>query len=83
MRSAVVAALIVVAGCKPVAHGAYWEADIEAKFKEQGRDARVECPERIPLGKVEDNHFQCVIIWQQGRTPVTVQLDEAGGWKIE
>lgn len=84
MRSAVIAALVVLAGgCKTVAHGDYWEADIEAKLKEQGRDARVECPARIPLGRVEDNHFQCVIVWQQGRTPVTVQLDDAGGWKIE
>jgi hypothetical protein len=83
VRSVVVAALVAIAGCKTVAHGDVYEADIEAKLKEQGRDARVECPARIPLGRVEDNHFQCVIVWQQGRTPVTVQLDASGGWKIE
>lgn len=83
MRRLVVAVLVVAAGCKTVAHGDYWEADIEAKLKEQGKDARVECPARIPLGVVKANHFECVIIWQQGRTPVTVQLDDKGGWQIE
>jgi hypothetical protein len=82
-RLAVVALVIAAAGCKTVAHGDYWEDDIEAKLKEQGKNARVECPARIPLGVVEDNHFECVIVWQQGRTPVTVQLDDKGGWKIE
>jgi hypothetical protein len=75
-------ALAALAGCKTVAHGDVYEADIKAALAKQGREAEVQCPDRIRLGTVRENHFDCVIVWQSGETPVSVQLDAKGGWKL-
>jgi hypothetical protein len=84
VRSALLLLMLAVAGCKTVAHGDFYEAEIKDALAKQGRDdAEVRCPDRIPLGTVPENHFDCVIVWKDGETPVRVQLDAKGGWRLK
>lgn len=79
-----VIALVGLAACKTVAKGEIYEDMIRARLVEVGeKDADVDCPDELPLGRVVDNHFDCVLIKGGGRTPVTLQIGAAfNDWKL-
>ena len=76
-----VVALAAFAGCKTVARGEIWEDAIEEQLKEAGKDADVDCPDAIPLGRVAENQFECEITWRGGVTRVLVRVNEKLGWE--
>ena len=78
------AAVVAAAGCKTVAHGDVYEGLIEAQLEAEGKPAEVECPDRIPLGRISENHFACVLVWQRStQIPVLIALDDKGGWHMQ
>jgi hypothetical protein len=78
--------LAVVLGsvaCDTVARGDVFEEQIEAAEKAKGNTVEVRCPDKIPLGRIEDNHFECDVDIGMSTVVVTVKLDEKGNlaWK--
>ncbi|MBP9205839.1 MAG: DUF4333 domain-containing protein [Kofleriaceae bacterium] len=78
-----VAVVLNAPGCKTVAKGDVFEADLVAALTSAGRAVeRVDCPDRIPLGRV--NRFRCQATLQGGaQLGLDVELDADGalGWK--
>ena len=73
--------LLALAGCSTVAKGDHFEQQIAEAMKQKGFDVEVDCPDRIPLGHVDTNRFQCDIAGGGERITVDVILDEKLGMK--
>ena len=74
MREWLVVAAAALGGCQTTARGEIYEEMIEQRLRELGREAVVDCPDRIPLGRVADNRFDCVVTEPGRRTEVVVRL---------
>jgi hypothetical protein len=85
VRAALVVAVAVAgaAGCKTVAEGKHFEGQIKAALEQRGIVVTVDCPDRIPLGKVADNKFRCEVVVpaEHSSTTIEVAMDEAGNLK--
>jgi len=83
---AVAGAVAGAAGCNTVARGEHFAKQIEAVLRGKGLTFAVHCPERIPLGHVKDNHFECEIRDpNNGQTAMlAVKLNDEGGmaWEL-
>ena len=86
MRAAALATLVALAGCDTIADGSRFEQTIQETAAAKGIALTVDCPDEIPLGKVEDNHFRCdVMVTGTGeRGVLEVALDAAGNlrWDV-
>ena len=66
--------LLALAGCKTVARGDYFEDKMAEVMKAKGNDVRVDCPENVALGRVEDNQFQCRVTHNPTGESITVDV---------
>jgi hypothetical protein len=73
-------ALAPLAGCDTVADGNRFEKTIEETLAKKGIELTVDCPDRIRLGHVDDNHFRCDVemTGTNDRGTIEVKLDGEG-----
>jgi hypothetical protein len=76
--------IVALAGCKTVAKGEIYEELIRQRLAEVGEpDADVDCPDELPLGRVVDNRFDCVLLKDGRSTPVELQIGASHlQWKL-
>ena len=83
MKARVVALALLAGGCDTVADGHVFEKKIEETLAKKGISLTADCPDKIPLGKVADNHFQCEVVMADTgeRGTIEVELDAEGNLK--
>jgi hypothetical protein len=80
VRGVAGAVVVLLAGCDTIADGRVFEVKIKDTLEQSGTIVTVDCPDRIPLGRVETNKFRCqvVLVAERREIEIAVSLDAKG-----